>query len=77
MREIDPKDFPENGFIIVASLKERFYEAALECAESVKLFWPEAHITIFVDHEESPQNKVLRKNQTLLFFNPKFSAGFG
>ena len=52
MKEINPKDFPENGFVIVASLKERFYKAAIECAESVKLFWPEAHITIFVDHEE-------------------------
>ncbi len=52
MREINPKDFPDNGFVIVASLRERFYQAAIECAESVKLFWPEAHITIFVDHEE-------------------------
>ncbi len=51
-REINPKDFPDNGFVIVASLKERFYQAAIECAESVKLFWPEAHITVFVDHEE-------------------------
>ena len=45
-------NFPDNGFIIVASLHERFYKAAIECAESVKLFWPEAHITVFVDHEE-------------------------
>tara|TARA_B100001113_G_scaffold330465_1_gene306108 strand:+ start:2379 stop:3122 length:744 start_codon:yes stop_codon:yes gene_type:complete len=45
-------NFPENGFVIVASKHERFYKAAIECAESVKLFWPEAHITVFVDHEE-------------------------
>ena len=45
-------NFPDNGFVIVASKHQRFYKAALECAESVKLFWPEAHITIFVDHEE-------------------------
>ncbi len=45
-------NFPDNGFVIVASLHERFYKAAIECAESVKLFWPEAHITVFVDHEE-------------------------
>ena len=52
MNKRNPEEFPENGFIIVASLKERFYKAAIECAESVKLFWPEAHITVFVDHEE-------------------------
>ena len=45
-------NFPDNGFVIVASKHQRFYKAAVECAESVKLFWPEAHITIFVDHEE-------------------------
>ena len=45
-------NFPDNGFVIVASKHQRFYKAAVDCAESVKLFWPEAHITIFVDHEE-------------------------
>ena len=48
----DVIDFPENGFVLVASIHEKFYRAAVECAESIKLFWPEAHITIFVDHEE-------------------------
>ena len=52
MNKINPEEFPENGFVIVASKHERFYKAALECAESVKLFYPEAHITLFTDHEE-------------------------
>ena len=52
MKTRNPEDFPENGFVIVASLKERYYQAAIECAESVKLFWPDAHITVYVDHEE-------------------------
>ena len=52
MNKINPEEFPENGFVIVASKHERFYKAAIECAESVKLFYPEAHITVFVDHEE-------------------------
>jgi hypothetical protein len=46
-----PEDFPDNGFIIVASKSIRFYKAAIECAESVKLFWPEAHITVYTDDE--------------------------
>ena len=50
MNTRNPKDFPDNGFVIVASKHERFYKAAIDCAESVKLFYPEAHITIFVDH---------------------------
>tara|TARA_B100000029_G_C17559320_1_gene952768 strand:- start:831 stop:1595 length:765 start_codon:yes stop_codon:yes gene_type:complete len=45
-------DFPENGFVIVASRLERFYIAAVELAKSIKLFWPEAHITIYVDNED-------------------------
>ena len=44
--------FPDNGFLIVASVHERFYTAAIDLAESIKLFWPEAHITIFVSHKE-------------------------
>ena len=35
MKTRNPEDFPENGFVIVASLKERYYQAAIECAESV------------------------------------------
>ena len=46
------KTNPDNGFLIVGSKHERFYRAAIECAESVKLFWPEAHITVYTSHEE-------------------------
>jgi|TARA_B100000085_G_scaffold275805_1_gene294133 hypothetical protein len=45
-------DFPDNGFVIVASMFEAFYKAAIELAESIKLFYPEAHITVFTSHEE-------------------------
>ena len=45
-------DFPDNGFVIVASMFEAFYTAAIELAESIKLFYPEAHITVYTSHEE-------------------------
>ena len=45
-------DFPDNGFVIVASMFEAFYKAAIELAESIKLFYPEAHITVYTSHEE-------------------------
>lgn len=45
-------NFPDNGFLIVASKSKRFYKAAIELAESIKLFNEDAHITIFVSHEE-------------------------
>ena len=45
-------NFPDNGFLIVASKSKRFYQAAIELAESIKLFNEDAHITIFVSHEE-------------------------
>ena len=48
----DSEDFPDDGFLIVASVHERFYRAAIDCAESVKLFHPDAHITVFVDNED-------------------------
>tara|TARA_B100001939_G_scaffold334663_1_gene335893 strand:- start:21969 stop:22706 length:738 start_codon:yes stop_codon:yes gene_type:complete len=46
------KKIPDNGFLIVASKHERFYQAAIELCDSIKLFWPEAHITLFTSHEE-------------------------
>ena len=45
-------NFPDNGFLIVASKSKRFYKAAIELAESIKLFDEDAHITVFVSHEE-------------------------
>ena len=52
MNTRNPKDFPENGFVIVGSRHERFYKAAIDCAESVKLFYPDAHITVYTDNED-------------------------
>lgn len=46
------KKIPDNGFLIVASKYERFYKAAIELCDSIKLFWPEAHITLYTSHEE-------------------------
>ena len=45
-------NFPDNGFLIVASKSKRFYKAAIELAESIKLFNEDAHVTVFVSHEE-------------------------
>ena len=52
MKKENLPDFPDNGFVIVASMFEAFYKAAIELAESIKLFYPEAHITVFTSHEE-------------------------
>jgi len=52
MKIVGTDNFPDNGFVIAASCHERFYTAAIDLAESIKLFWPEAHITIFVSHKE-------------------------
>jgi len=52
MSVVGTDGFPDNGFVIAASCHERFYKAGIELAESIKLFWPEAHITIFVSHKE-------------------------
>ena len=48
----ETEDFPDNGFLIVASVHKRFYQAAMELADSIKLFWPDAHITIFTSNKE-------------------------
>tara|TARA_B100000287_G_scaffold376311_1_gene377371 strand:- start:2461 stop:3252 length:792 start_codon:yes stop_codon:yes gene_type:complete len=45
-------NIPDNGFLIVASLYNPFYKAAIELAESIKLFYPETHVTIFIDSSE-------------------------
>ena len=52
MKKENLPDFPDNGFVIVASMFEAFYKAAIELAESIKLFYPEAHITVYTSHEE-------------------------
>jgi hypothetical protein len=36
-----------NGFIIVASRKYVYYQTAINCIESLKDFYPEAHVTFF------------------------------
>lgn len=40
-----------NGFVIVASRKHYYYNMAILCAESLKDYYPQAHITLFT-HEE-------------------------
>jgi hypothetical protein len=52
MSVVGTDGFPDNGFVIAASCHERFYTAAIDLAESIKLFWPESHITIFTSHKE-------------------------
>lgn len=41
----------KNGFVIVASCKHFYYNMAILCAESLKDYYPEAHVTLFT-HEE-------------------------
>lgn len=48
----DNVEFPEDGIVIIASKEKKFYKAAIELAESIKLFWEDAHITLFVDTRE-------------------------
>jgi len=40
-----------NGFVIVASSKYVFYKSAILCAESLRDFYPDAHITFFTHKE--------------------------
>jgi len=44
--------FPKNGFLLVGSVYEKFYRSAIECAESIKLFDPDAHVTVYCSKEE-------------------------
>lgn len=43
------------GFVIIASTQKKYYYAAQECIESLKDFYPEAHVTFFT-HEEWVQD---------------------
>jgi len=45
------KKTKSKGFVIVATKKKGFYRSAINLAESVKDFWPEADITLFT-HED-------------------------
>ena len=40
-----------NGFIIVASYNKRFLDSAIFCAETLKEYYPEAHITLFTQDD--------------------------
>jgi len=46
-----PQSFANNGFLYVATVNKAFLNAARNSAESLKDFFPEAHITLFT-HEE-------------------------
>jgi hypothetical protein len=45
------KRSPSKGFIVVATNYKAFYELAVFCGESLKDYWPEAHVTLFTEEK--------------------------